>query len=204
MAQLYAIAGDMARARLFLAAGVPYLQLRFKAAPLAPHRAELAEWPARYPATRLIINDDLDAAEALGAWGAHLGQEDLARHAPARVRESPVHVGISTHSDAEIAHALTFAPSLLGFGPIFPTSTKVVQHAPQGVAQLTRVLGRVRLPVVAIGGLSPENVAPVVATGVPLVAMISALDRCETVADLQRFMAQLAEMSPPHADLHGK
>jgi thiamine monophosphate synthase len=59
------------------------------------------------------------------------------------------------------------------------------------------MLGRVALAVVAIGGLTPENVAPVVATGVPLVAMISALDRFETVADLQRFMAHVAEMSPP-------
>jgi len=197
MAELYAIAGNMTRGRLFLAAGVPYLQLRFKDVPLAAHQAELAAWPARYPGTRLIINDDLDAAEALGAWGVHLGQEDLARYAPGRVRASAVHVGISTHTDAEIDHALTFGPSLLGFGPIFPTRTKVVGHAPQGVAQLTRMLGRVALPVVAIGGLTPENVAPVVATGVPLVAMISALDRFETVADLQRFMAHVAEMSPP-------
>ena len=142
MAKLYAIVGSMERARIMLNAGVPYLQLRYKDAPLEPHRAEIGQWAERYPKTRLIINDDLDAAVKLGAWGVHLGQEDLHRYPLETVRDSPLAVGISTHSEAEIERALACDPALLGFGPIFSTTTKQVGHAPQGVTRLQKMVSR--------------------------------------------------------------
>ena len=191
MAELYAIVGNMPRARFMLAGRVPYLQLRCKTEPLTPHTREITTWPACFPHTRLIVNDDLAFAEAVGAWGVHLGQEDLRKHDPRALRGARVRLGISTHTDAEIAHALTFHPALLGFGPVFPTRTKDVGHGPQGVSRLARMVRRVALPVVAIGGITPARLAPVVATGVALVAMISALDDIGSLDELQALMRAL-------------
>lgn len=192
MADLYAIVGDLERARLMLAAGVPYLQLRFKERPLAPHHAEIAAWAGRHPGTRVIVNDDLELAVSLGVWGAHLGQEDLARYDPATVRSAPLHVGISTHDDAEIARAKDFGAALLGFGPMFATGSKTVQHEPQGVERLRAVVGREPLPIIAIGGIAEPHLDAVADTGVAMVAMISYLDRFSDAAGLQGLMERLA------------
>ena len=191
MAQLYAIAGEIERARWMLEAGVPYLQLRFKKRPLAPHRDEIASWPARFSATRVIVNDDLDFALSVGAWGVHLGQEDLLRYAPAQLRQAPVKVGISTHDDAEIRRARETGAALIGFGPIFQTGTKTVTHGPQGLARLREVVRQVPLPVIAIGGISAANAREVADTSVAMIAMISALDKVQTHQELRALMESI-------------
>lgn len=195
MAELYAIVGTMERARFMLASGVPYLQLRWKDRPLLPHRAEIEEWGARYPSTRVIINDDLALAVSLGAWGLHLGQEDLLRYPVATLRDAPLKVGVSTHSDEEIKRAMACNPAMLGFGPVFPTTTKQVGHDPQGVRRLRRVVTRSALPIIAIGGINGGNLADVTATGVALVAMISYLDRFSELDALRAWMARWADQS---------
>jgi len=196
LAQLYAIVGSLERARFMLEGGVPYLQLRFKEQPLAPHGEEIRAWPRRYPATRVIVNDDLDAAEDLQAWGVHLGQEDLDRYPPERLRAlahgGPV-LGVSTHDDGEIARARALGAALLGFGPLFPTGTKTLKHAPQGVARLAEMVRRIDLPLIAIGGIGENTLDAVADTGVALIALIAYLDRIATpvqLADLQRRIAR--------------
>lgn len=198
MADLYAIVGDIERARLMLEVGVPYLQLRFKQFPLEPYRDEITGWADKHPATRIIVNDDLELAVSLGAWGAHLGQEDLERYAPEAVRSAPLHVGISTHDDAEIARALDCGAAMLGFGPIYATGTKEVLHAPQGVARLREVVRTVPRPVIAIGGITESRLGAVADTGVAMVAMISFLDRFHEPDGLRALMGRLAR-----PDVHG-
>jgi len=191
MADLYAIVGSIDRARFMLEARVPYLQLRFKARPLEPHRAEIAAWAQRYPATRVVVNDDLALAISLGVWGVHLGQEDLERYEPAAVREAPLRVGISTHDDAEAECALEYGAALLGFGPIFATDSKTLKHAPQGVGRLREQVRRSRLPLVAIGGITGETLDAVADTGVAMVAMIAYLERFTAPAEVLGLMARL-------------
>jgi thiamine-phosphate diphosphorylase len=191
MAELYAIAGTVERARFMLQAGVPYLQLRFKERPLAPHRDEIVSWLRRFSKTRLIINDDLAFAVEVGAWGAHLGQEDAMRYAPADLRRAPLKLGISTHDDGEIRRALELGAAMIGFGPVFATDTKALAHAPRGVARLSEVVRASPVPVIAIGGIAPENLTPVVETGVALIAMISALERFRSAEALAALMAAL-------------
>jgi thiamine-phosphate diphosphorylase len=195
MPQLYAIASTLPRARFFLEAGAPVVQLRFKDGPLAPHAVEVRDWPERFPASRVIVNDDLDFARRVGAWGVHLGQEDLRRYPRERIAAAGLHVGISTHSDAEIALAKTYQPALLGFGPIFPTSSKAVGHAPQGVERLAQVVRTAGLPIVAIGGITDANLDAVAATGCAYVAMISYLDRFTAPEELRAFAARLDSAS---------
>ncbi len=193
MSKLYAIAGTIERARLMLEAGVPYLQLRFKGRPLAEHREEVAPWPAAFPATRLIVNDDLNLAEAVGAWGVHLGQEDLQHYTRARLVETPIQVGISTHSDEEIALAMEYSPALLGFGPIFATTTKEMHRGPQGMARLREVVATAPVPMVAIGGIALSNMEEVARSGVAMVAMIGQLEQLESAAELQALMSRLGQ-----------
>jgi thiamine-phosphate pyrophosphorylase len=194
MPQLYAIAGTIERARFFLRAGAPVMQLRFKDRPLAPLWEEVRSWARDFPATRIVINDDLEFAVSAGVWGAHLGQEDVRRYPPGRVAGAAVKVGISTHSDEEIALAKRYRPALLGFGPVFATSSKELTHAPQGVERLREVVQTSGLPIIAIGGIGEENLDQAAATGCAYVAMIAYLDRCKTEADVKALMARLAGM----------
>jgi thiamine-phosphate pyrophosphorylase len=191
MAELYAIVGTMERARFMLEAGAPYLQLRFKDVPLAPHREEIAGWRARFPGTRLIVNDDLAFAREVGAWGAHLGQEDAMRYAPAELRRVPLKLGLSTHDSAELARALGWGAALVGYGPVYATSTKAVSHGPRGMERLAELVRVSPVPVIAIGGITPDNLAPVVGTGVHLIAMIAALEPYTTPDALHGLMAAM-------------
>ncbi len=191
MADLYAIVGNMERARFMLRAGAPYLQLRFKDAPLTAHREEISGWPAAFPETRLIINDDLDFGEQVGAWGVHLGQEDLLRYSPEQLAGTTLQLGVSTHSDEEITKAKGISPAMLGFGPLFPTSSKDTKRPPQGVERLGEVVETVPLPIVAIGGIDGSNLDSVVETGVAMVAMIAYLNRFESPAEIQSLMERL-------------
>lgn len=197
MPQLYAIASNIERARLFLEARAPVVQLRFKDQPLAPHETEVRGWAARYPASRVVINDDLEFAQRAGTWGVHLGQEDVLRYGRERIRACGLQVGISTHSDEEIAIAKTYAPALLGFGPIFATATKAVGHAPQGVARLAQAVRTAGLPIIAIGGITGENLAAVAETGCAYIAMITYLDRFTRAEELAAFIAQVAALGRP-------
>ena len=191
MADLYAIVGNFKRALLMLKAEVPYLQLRFKETALPPYLGEIAQWPYQFPATRLIINDDLEFAEAAKAWGVHLGQQDLRRFSSAALLGTSLKLGISTHSDEEMEHARQFSPAMIGFGPMFDTNTKQIKHAPQGVERLTGIAASSPVPVVAIGGINDDNMDEVVKTGVAMVAMIAYLDRLETVQDVHALMERL-------------
>ena len=181
----------MKRARCMLDGGVPYLQLRFKHVPLAVHKEEIADWPRQFPATRLIINDDLAFAISVGAWGAHLGQEDLLILPAGVVQNAPLHLGISTHCDAEIERARQAGAAMIGFGPVFATGTKAMKHAPQGVTRLADVVRSVELPVIAIGGIGGANLPEVVATGVAMVAMIGYLHRMTTHDELRQLISQV-------------
>ena len=192
MPQLYAIAPTMDRARFFLEAGAPIVQLRFKTEPLAPHLAEVRDWPERYPESRVVINDDLEFALSVDAWGVHLGQEDVLKYGLDDIRNCTLDVGISTHSDQEIAIAKSYHPSLLGFGPIFATATKAVGHAPQGVERLRRTVQSAGLPIIAIGGITEANLEAVASSGCAYVAMIAYLDRFTQVEELQTFIQRVA------------
>ena len=128
--------GRMARA------GVPTLQLRFKSGDAAAVRAEIRAAVAAVQGTDslLFINDHWREAIAAGAYGVHLGQEDLdALPAPAlqELRASGLRLGVSTHGYAEMLRADAVGPSYIAMGAVFPTTLKRMATAPQGVARLS-------------------------------------------------------------------
>ncbi len=161
-----------------LAGGVSVLQLRVKDRP-ADEFLRLA-LTARERTSRagclFIVNDRVDIALAAGADGVHLGQEDLPLEAAQPLVGRRL-IGVSTHSVEQAEEAERGGADYIGFGPMFPTRTKETGYETRGLSMLAAVRRRVRLPIVAIGGITAENVAETWSNGADAAAMISYLTR---------------------------
>lgn len=156
--------------------GIRTVQLRFKDAPSSRARAEIdaALAIARRHGLQLIVNDFWREAIDAGASYVHLGQEDLATADVAAIRAAGLGLGISTHSEAELAVALRARPDYVALGPIWETKLKAMTWAPQGLERIRRwreLIGD--LPLVAIGGITPERAPGVVQAGASSVAVIT-------------------------------
>ena len=163
---------------LLIEGGATLIQLRDKeSSPQAfLKEAEAALRIARDHGVKIIINDRVDVAMALGADGVHLGQSDLPPEALRPVLATGSIVGVSTHNLAQVRLALTSPVNYVAFGPIFSTGTKSDHEPPVGLSQLTeakQILGKI--PLVGIGGISKEMVRDVLSAGADSVALISAL-----------------------------
>lgn len=178
---LYAITPDeadtqrlLARAETVLRAGAVLLQYRNKTAN-EDLRAEQAL--ALHPLCRrfevpLIINDDWALAAAIGAAGAHLGEDDgqlaLARHELG----ADAILGASCYDNLGLARQAVFAgASYVAFGAFFPSNTK--PNARRASLELLREAAALGVPRVAIGGLTPDNARPLIEAGADLIAVIS-------------------------------
>ncbi len=120
----------------------------------------------------LVINDRADIARLVGAWGAHLGQEDLPIDAARRVLRPNQVLGLSTHSIEQAERAEASAADYIAIGPIFPTESKVQPDPVVGLEGLRQVRRAVKKPLVAIGGITLENVRSVIEAGADSVAVI--------------------------------
>jgi thiamine-phosphate pyrophosphorylase len=138
--------------------------------------AEEALSVARELGVRLIINDRVDIALALGADGVHLGQDDLPPKAARRILGERAIIGFSTHSVEQAIAAASLPIDYLAIGPIFPTLSKENPDPVVGLDGLRRVREAVRgLPLVAIGGITFENGPETLASGADSLATINAL-----------------------------
>lgn len=176
-------AGDAPRAREraahLLAAGPCMLQLRVKgvaAADLA--RLARALLPlATEAGVPLCVNDRLDVALAVGADAVHLGQDDLPLADARRIAAGRLTIGISTHDLAQAAAAIAGGADYLGFGPVFATATKVNPDPIVGLKRLIQVVDSAgSVPIVAIGGITPERAPSFAATGAAAAAVVGAID----------------------------
>lgn len=129
---------------------------------------------------RLFINDYWQIAIAKGAYGVHLGQEDLLTADFNAIKQAGLRLGLSSHSHFEVARARAFRPSYIACGPTFSTTTKDMPWVPHGVEGLSYWVEAIDdFPLVSIGGIVQENIAKVAATGVSGVALITAITRAE-------------------------
>lgn len=172
----YPIVPDAAWLARLAPLGIRTVQLRLKDA--APERvaAEIgaALEIARAHGLQLIVNDYWREAIAAGATYVHLGQEDLAAADLSLIRAAGIKLGVSTHSEQELATALAAKPDYVALGPIWETRLKAMKWAPQGLERIRRwrtLIGE--LPLVAIGGITPERAPSVVAAGASSVAVIT-------------------------------
>ena len=144
-------------------AGVDWIQLREKDLPGRALAELLREALRRVPAgCRIVLNDRLDVACALGAGGVHLGRESLSvedarRLVGGRGATQDFLVGASTHSLAAALSAEKAGADYLVFGPVYATPSKAQYGPPQGIERLAEVCHAVSLPVLAIGGITVEN-----------------------------------------------
>lgn len=122
----------------------------------------------------LLINDRIDIALAVGADGVHLGQEDLPIGAARPLMGRGI-IGVSTHSIEQARAAESQGADYIGFGPLFGTQTKETGYVARGVSMLARVREAVKIPIVAIGGITGDNVQEAWKHGADAAAMISYL-----------------------------
>ena len=125
---------------------------------------------------RLFINDFWELAIKHKAYGIHLGQEDLVDADLEAIHKADIRLGVSTHSTKEIAMALEIEPSYLAIGPIFETTSKVVNYDTVGIEELANWSQNVPYPIVAIGGINSSNIKNIInISSVNGIAMISEL-----------------------------
>ncbi|ROS31872.1 thiamine phosphate synthase [Raoultella terrigena] len=192
---LYPVVDSVVWIERLLKAGVRTIQLRIKDKREADVEDDVIAAIAlgRQYHARLFINDYWQLAIKHQAWGVHLGQEDLETTDLNAIRHAGLRLGVSTHDDMEIDVALAARPSYIALGHVFPTQTKQMPSAPQGLEQLARHISRLQdYPTVAIGGISLERAPAVLGTGVGSIAVVSAITQA---ADWQQATAQLLEMA---------
>ena len=163
-------------AKILLDSGVKIIQYREKHKTWREKYAEasyIASLCKEYEAT-FIINDSVDLAVACGADGIHVGQDDAPVHIVKQIAGQNVFVGVSTNTTKELQGALTDGADYVGFGPMFPTSSK--SDADAVVTEETvRSALELPLPVVTIGGIGLGNIRTLYDRGFRSFAMISAV-----------------------------
>ena len=181
-----------------VANGASHVQLRLKGAKDDEVADQVASAQAACVAhgAKLWVNDHWRAALEAGAYGVHVGQEDLAAMSTDDIRtlaSAGLRLGISTHSYAELATALGVRPSYISLGPVFATTSKdVSKWGQQGVARVAhwRQLLPEDTPLVAIGGISLDRAPEVLEAGADGIAVIGAITKAEDrAATLQAWRA---------------
>ena len=171
--------GDVVRAAL--RGGAPAIQLRMKDAPArvtaAVARTLLAE--TRAAGALLFINDRVDVALAVGADGAHVGQDDLPAAAARRIAPPGFLVGVSAETTELARQAEADGADYVGVGPVYATGSKADAGDAIGTGRITEVASAVRIPVVGIGGIAIGNAPAVIRAGAAGVAVISAVMRAD-------------------------
>ena len=175
---LYPVVDSVEWIARLLPTGVNIIQLRVKHGTQENVRQQIKEAIALTKRThcQLFINDYWELAIELGAFGVHLGQEDIDTADLHAIRKAGIRLGISTHGFAEIRRVRQLKPSYIALGHIFPTNTKEMPSKPQGVERLANYVELCEdIPTVAIGGINLARIADVAKTGVNGIAVVSAI-----------------------------
>lgn len=176
LARFYPIVPDVTWLERIVPRGVKLVQLRIKD---AARQDILSQTRRAIEITRahdcqLILNDYWNVALETGADFIHLGQEDLQAADLAALRKAGVRFGISTHDEAELQTALAAKPDYVALGPIYETKLKVMRWAPQGLERIRLWRSEIgALPLVAIGGLTPDRATGVADAGADSLAVIT-------------------------------
>jgi len=174
---LYPVVDSVQWLKRLLPLGVTTAQIRIKhlsGAALA-EEIQAAINLAKDFSCRLFINDYWELAIRFGAYGVHLGQEDLTTTNIDKLRKSGLRLGVSTHNHSEVALVRWLKPSYIACGPVYATQSKQmpwIPHGPEGLSYWCTLLS---CPVVAIGGINTRRLASVLGAGAEGVAMISAI-----------------------------
>ena len=192
---LYAVMPDADWVKRMVEAEVPTVQLRLKSEDKKLIHKQITESvnAVKGSKTLLFINDYWQEAIKAGAYGIHLGQEDLETADLDAIRTAGLRLGLSTHGYAEMVYAYRFCPSYIAMGAVFPTNLKRMPTAPQGVGRLYKYAKLLsHYPLVAIGGIDQDSIHAVSKSGVGSVAVVRAITQASdpkaAVKHLQELM----------------
>ena len=180
LARVYPIVDSAAWIDRLAPLGVRLVQLRIKERGDHELRIEVRRARALCAAAgvQLIVNDHWEIALAEDCDFVHLGQGDLAQADLGALRRARIRIGISTHDHAELERALAAQPDYVALGPIYPTLLKVMPWEPQGLERIGEWKRRIGpIPLVAIGGLTLERLAGVLAAGADVAAVVTDIVR---------------------------
>lgn len=196
---VYPVVADIDMLETLLEAGANTIQLRIKGeiGPGSAAEADIMRAIAlgRQHQARVFINDHWRLAISHGAFGVHLGQEDIEAVPLDAIAEAGMALGLSSHGLFEALLALELNPSYLALGHIFPTTTKEMPSKPQGLetlALLAKIVSTA-VPTVAIGGIEAGNLPEVAATGVDSIAVVRAVTEASEPATAFRALADAWE-----------
>ncbi len=132
----------------------------------------------------LIINDRVDVALTIGADGVHLGQKDMPMGDARKLLGDKLIIGISAETLDDAVTAESEGADYIGVSPVFSTTTKKDLAPPLGLKGIRDIRNKVKLPLVAIGGINPENATEVIQAGADGIAVVSAIvsAKCPTTA----------------------
>ena len=194
---LYAVLPNAEWVKRMVDAEVPTVQLRYKTEGTLDQARLSAEIKAAVAAvqgskTLLFINDYWREAIDAGAYGIHLGQEDLELADLDAIRTAGLRLGLSTHGYAEMVYADSFLPSYIAMGAVFPTQLKRMPTAPQGLGRLRQYAQLMRhYPLVGIGGIDESTIQAAARTGVGSVAVVRAVTGSENPEAAVKRLTQL-------------
>ena len=123
----------------------------------------------------LIVNDRADIALAVGATGAHFGQDDMPVSIGRQILSTKAIIGASARTEKKILAAITEGADYIGFGPIYGTTSKPDAEMPKGLERLRRMCDIAACPVIAIGGITVQTAGDVIRAGAHGIAVISAV-----------------------------
>jgi thiamine-phosphate diphosphorylase len=188
-------ASPVAICRILLDAGVRLIQYRDKKAPSRDlfEACRKLQVSVRQAGGIFIVNDRVDIALAVDADGVHVGQGDLPVELARRVLGKRILIGTSTHSLEQVREADETSADYIAFGPIFPTQSKERPDPVVGLAGLREARKLTRRPLVAIGGITLENVPSVIAAGADSVAVIRDLVQAPDVSQRAREFLRVCE-----------
>jgi thiamine-phosphate pyrophosphorylase len=192
---LYGVMPDSDWVKRMVDAELPTVQLRFKSDDKSKIKKQIAQAVAAIEGSKtlLFINDYWQEAIDAGAYGVHLGQEDMQTADLEAIRIAGMRLGLSTHGYAEMVYADRFCPSYIAMGAVFPTPIKQMPTAPQGLGRIYEYAKLMsHYPLVAIGGIDETSIHAVAQSGVGSVAVIRAITHAKdpkaAVKHLQELM----------------
>lgn len=179
-------------AKQVLAGGAKIVQLRGKdlfSKELLEQAREISDITRKAGAV-FIVNDRADIALLSDADGVHLGQDDLPVAAARKILGKSRLIGISTHNLEQALKAEQEGADYIGFGPVFDTTTKADAEEAKGIDALAELKRRVSIPVVAIGGITLENLREVINRGADCAAVISAIVKADDIEERTKEFAE--------------
>jgi thiamine-phosphate pyrophosphorylase len=170
---------------LAVSAKIPAIQLRYKkddAGTFLEHAIKIREITAGTD-TLFIVNDRVDIALMAKADGIHLGQDDIPPEKARSLVGDQMLIGWSTHNLGQLEKAQEYPIDYVGFGPVFPTSSKLNPDPVTGVDLLRTAVAQSKIPVVAIGGITQDNLEELAGSACNNISLIQAVSMAKNPLD---------------------